>query len=616
MKLRVIQVLRSGLIGVAIGLFLVAHSPASKAQETGAGDPVKDIGNAVKGLFDFVGRTVGSILDKKGGELKSLIDAKKFEDAAAFYVANETDLQKSESSKVLLPRLAAGLGAQLGVDVASIIAKLDAVREVPPTAAWSGLRYELNSAESVLAKVEAQAFYQRQPTLKPAWAAELAASRSRVEALLVANLAKAFASYDHLNQPLFLDAYPAALNARLRSGIAVKASGIWLSAMLRGTEAQAKGLVNAYAPLIATPDARMLVSIAYADAVARARGWRLPRSLQQTLQLAQVLKDAGLDPSPATRALKIALVRGLNPAIEGIDWKTDSIGVPVQQISHGELANWSKEVAAVKPSQVYILLDMSRFTLHSGVRSVSSRSGTREVGQREEANPAVETARQELESARSDLNDVEQLDQQNQAQAQSLARQSGGSGFAALGAIAGSALSSVGLQSARDRVSRAEQAYQTTPRTIRKAVMQDYKVAVASVEVLKVQEVGVYVVDGASGRFGKLALSESARVESDLDLGVDSRDPSASIVESRNNGSRQRLLQFARSGMPLQAGEVWKRIQAADTVTPSRPVAELQKVILEDYKRWQDASAVEQARLKSAAQQGEAQVIRIAEAQQ
>jgi hypothetical protein len=577
---------------------------------------------------------IDSVLDPKGTELKKLVAAGKFEAAAQLWVDNEAEFAKSEKLAPFKPTIGKGLGELLGASVPGTLVTLDALATTPAplqtTASraahwtnspdqWPEIRAKLVAADALLVGARSHAFFIRVPTLAPAWVSTLAASNAQARERLMEGAVRAFVAYDHLSATPFFEAFPVPVADRMKSALAVRAAAVWTTAVLRGSEAQARALVRTYVPHIKSPEARLLIGGAYAGVVARERNWHGPRSLQQIVQLIQTMDDAGLDPAPAARGVKIGLVRGLNPQVDALPWKlTDTAlsAIAVEPVPHTALSAWAREVAAVKPNQVYVLIDLARLSVSWRAGDISERRAERQVGQREEPNPDWDSARSEVNAARKELIEVEELDRQAQAQAQQLAAQSRGSSAHAMSAVFASAASAAALSSARGRVARAELSFTNTPRTVTKPVKQNYQTALARFEVVQTRDVGVYIVDGSRGVFGKVELRDTARVQENVEFGVDPRDASFSTVTARNTAARAQLKRFAEKEMAVDPTGIWRRLLAAPPPALTRPVGELTRALKDDHMQWAATVTAERAGIQSGAQRSEERILRIVQAQQ
>lgn len=581
------------VIALMATVSIAVASTAVGAQDKPAVDPIEEVGSAVKGLFNFIGNTLGSMVDQRGRELQVLVEAGDFEGAATYYTKNEKQLESSQVAEGLLPKIAQGLNLKLATSASSVADRLSGMSIPGSTEQWQEAKALIAEAKGILDRYDAVPLLRKEKLRDPSivrMSTELAAVGNRLDAAA----STAFVAYDHASELLFFDAYPISIAVDQRPRIVLQGAREWIAALVRGSELQARNLAKGYGPYLETQEARTLLSSAYAESFARRRNWVGARTFAQTVELMAALEEAGLDARAISRNIRLVIVRGVQSSSRNVDWRADVSGIKVEEIQFQQINTWLKSLVSSGPDEIVILLDPARIMVHQGAASVIATASQRVVGQRTAPNPDWDSARNELDSARRDLQEVERLDQQNQQQAQSLMRQSGGSGFGAVGAIFGSSVSSYALVSARNRVSQAESDFQSKPRTINQPVTQAYKFAITRLEVVKLHEVGVYVIEPGKSRFRKHVVSGAISEAADFGFGVDSRDPQHSKVEASNEVAKKKLLDFAQGGLPVNFGAVWKQLAAAgseggvESALPSLP-----KFIGDDAKRWEERSKVE-----------------------
>ncbi len=584
----------------------------AKANANANADPVKD-------LFGFLGRVVNSVLPTKENELKRLVESGSFPAAADYWVANQEDLSKSSTARAHIPTIANGIGQLHAAEAATHVAALNAIQGnawTSKSTEWPALKSRVNAAEGLARRVREQPFFVANPAALPASIQGLNEALTAARTRLKDGAVQAFIAYDHRSTVPFFDAYPVQLDARTQSALVVRGSALWLKALLGGTEEQARTVVKAYAGHVKAPEARAMIASAYAGVIARERKWGNQRSLPQVLQLMQALDAAGLDSSMASRSVKIGILRGLNPQADGFRWASNQAvtsAMEVQDLPIGALNDWAREVAAVKPGQIYILIDPSRTSAQWLLTSLNPRPSERQVGQRASRNPAWDQARQEVEEARREYAEAEASNQQLQAQAQQLAAQSAGRSIGILGAMLGSSAGSMSVASAQRRVTEAENTFASTPDTVRVPVTRPYQSALASFEGVRGRETGIYVVHGASGQFFKLDMSDTIKVSEQIVFGIDPTDPGFASANARNRAAQQRFRQLAAGAHYPSTDDIWKKLTSANE-TATTPISRLAQTVRDDHTRWSRAAAAERTKAQASTQQLEERVLKIVEA--
>lgn len=596
-------------------------SPSVGAQVQAIGDAVE---GAVKGIFGFLKNAVDAVLHPKLAELKTLVDAGKFEEAAAFWVANRAELARAEGGPALVAAVGKGLGDTLERAAQPTLAAVRSLAVVSgqarslPAPEWPRVRADLAAADQLLQRTRSHPFYAAQPAILPAWVTDtdhaLAAIRKQLRGAVVG----AFAAHDHRKAPLFFDSYPVEIDPGARALLVVRASALWLDAVLASDEARARTLVGAYAPHVREPEARQMVAGVYASVIARERLWDGQLALPRVLALMQALDDAGLEPSLAAQTMAVAVLRGLSAAGDAFTWRPGdrlAATVPAHDLPVDALASWAEEVSRLRPRRLYVLVDASRVATTGGIVSVNPRPARRQIGQRQLPNPAWDSARERLEDARRELATAEAGDRANQSQAQQLAAQSRGSSFAALAAVMGSAGSSMLLASARRELAEAERNLAETPRTQVQPVLQDYRSAAAEVQLVQTRHTAIYLVDGERAQFVALGWDDGARLSEGLAFGVDPRDREHDALAARTASARERIRRFIDAPGLADASDIWRRLVANSPPSAPAPLASLPRRIREDHARWADAANRAREGARAQAQQAEERVVAIVQAQ-
>lgn len=571
------------------------------AEEPSLPQPVQEIGNALRGVFNFL----GDLAQPKVAELKSLVEAKRFGEAADYYLANETELSPSAGAKAELEKAVAGLNASLAMGAPEASARLAALR-ADQAAEWAQASEALRAARTILANYDAVPLLKR-PEHRSASIAELEQAVVGAQARFAAQAREAFASYDHAATPLFFEAYPAEIGRPERDAIAQQESAAWMAALARSPEPHAKLLAAAYSGALEASQRTLLVA-AYREMLVRARSLGTPLSAGDAVQLARALQEAGLEEGLQTSGLRLIVLQ--ETAGPPISWSTDELKLAVTQLPLRDLPAFLSEVERTKPAEVLAILDPHRLLLHHGTASVATFSARRLTGYRTEPNPEWEQARMAVDSARQTLSDVQQQNEENQRQAQQLARQSGGSSFYMLGAMAGSGLSTYAVNAAQQEVRSAESKFRSTPQTVRVPEYADYAMPVATIQALKRHEVGVYLVEGASSRFWRGVLREEASQSGEFRLGVHPQDPDRAKADADNRSGRSRLAEFVKGPAPLTASQVWQRL-AAEGIVADQPVSALYRTIQADLRAWQLEASEEIARRDSAERAAKAEMARL-----
>jgi hypothetical protein len=591
-------------------------SPDKQVQSQDATDPVKD-------LFGFLRGVVNSVLPTKEKELKRLVDTGSYQAAADYWVANKEDLSKSTTARPLVQAISVGLGNMHATEAAQHVAALQVVMTTPAGKApwvsapteWPGMKNRMAAAEKLAQSVGEHPFFVANPPSVPPSIQGLNDALSAARTKMHESAAYAFVAYDHRSTVPFFDAFPISLDSRTQSALAVRGSALWLKALLGGTEEQARTAAKAYAGYIRAPEARLMIASAYAGVVARERKWSDQRSLQQVVQLMQALDAAGLDSSMAARGVKIGILRGLNPQADGFRWTPNNraaSAMDAQDLPIGALNDWAREVASIKPNQIYVLIDPSRTSAMWQLASLTPRAGERQVGQRASRNPEWDRARQEAEDARREYADAERMNQQTQLQAQQLAAQSAGSSLGALGAMLGATAGAMSVSSAKRRMSDAESTFASTPETLTVAVTRPYQSALASFDAIRERETAIYVVHGARGQFFKLDINDTNKLSDQIVFGIDPTDTGFAAVTARNRAVRERFRQFAANAPYASADEVWNKLTGA-TEVPVTPISRLAQTVRDDHRRWSKSAASERVRAQSSTQQLEERVLKIVE---
>lgn len=591
-----------------------ATVPGTSTLEPQAG--AKANADPVKNLFGFLRGVVNSVLPTKENELKRLVEAGSFQAAADYWATNQGDLSKSSTARALMPAIANGIGQQHAAEAASNVAALNATSGMSRPGEWPGLKARFTASESLVKRVREHPFFVANPAVVPSVIQGLDEALTAARTRLKAGAVQAFVAYDHRNAEPFFDAFPMQLDARTQSALVVRGSALWLKALLGGTEEQARAVVKAYAGHVKAPEARLIVASAYAGVVARERKWGNQRSLPQVLQLMQALDAAGLDSSMASRSVKIGILRGLNPQADGFRWASTqpaASAIEVQDLPIGALKDWAREVASVKPGQIYILIDPSRTSAQWQLASLNPRPGERQVGHRVSRNPGWDQARQEVEEARREYAEAEAANEQTQLQAQQLAAQSAGQSIGILGAMLSSSAGSMSVSSARRRMEAAESTFASTPDTVKTPVSRPYQSALASFEGVRERETGIYVVNGASGQFFKLDMKETNKVSEQVVFGIDPTDPGFATVNARNRAAQRQFRQLVADAPYPAADDIWRKLASA-TETATTPIARLAQTVRDDHARWSRAAAAERAKALASTQQLEERVLRIVEA--
>lgn len=601
-----------------------ASSKDAKAQSAADAEPAR-------GVFSTLRNAVSSILPTKENELKRMLAAGSFWAAADFWVAHQEALLKSSSSRSNILSISNGIGGLESSEASSFAAALQPLTVSLPDSSqrtsaaasqhwsssasnWGGLKAQLAAAETFNKRVREHPFFVTNPTVVPPSIRRLDEVLVEARKELQASATHAFVKYDHRSSTSFFDAYPLELPPRLQTALAVRGSAFWLKALLAGTEDEARRVVKAYAPLIRAQDARNMIASAYAGVVARERKWNDERTLQQVIQLLQALESAGLDASAASRSVKIGILRGLNSKADHFRWTSShrtASTIAAHDLPINALDAWVREVASVKPNEIFILVDPSRTSALWQLISLSPRAGVRQVGQRVERNPAWDRARQEVEEARSEYANVSAQDQQAQAQAQQLASQSRTSGMLAL---LSSSASSMSVISAKRRLTDAESAFASTPDTISTPVTRRYTSVAASFEAIRERETAIYVVYGKSAQFFRVSMPETIKASDQIVFGIDPSDPGFSAATTRNRAAHQRFRHIASSSHYSNADEIWKRLTNASEA-PTTPLSSLVRTIREDHSRWSEAATLRRNRAQSSTENLEQRVLKIAEAQ-
>lgn len=611
--------LLKGLVLAVCALLMAgcATLPGASALEPQGGS--KSDGDPVKVLFGLLRDVVSSAFSSKENELKRLVESGSFQAAADYWAANGDDLSKSSTARALVPAIATGIGQQHAAEATSSQTALNAVQGtawIAKPGEWADLKARVTTAESLVKRVREHPFFVANPAAVPSSIQGLDEALAAARTNMRNGAVQAFIGYDHRSKMPFFEAFPIVLNARTQSALVVRGSALWLKALLGGTEEQARSVAKAYAGFFKAPEARLMIASAYAGVVARERKWGNQRNLPQVLQLMQVLDAAGLDSSIAARSVKIGILRGLNPQADDFRWATTQptvSNIEAHDLPISALNDWAREVASVKPSQIYILIDPSRITARWHLTSLTSRSGERQVGQRVSRNPDWDSARQGVEEARREYAEAETANQKIQSQAQQLAAQSAGRSIGILGAMLSSSAGSMSLSSARSRMEAAESKFASTPETVRTPVTRPYQSALASFEGVRKRDTGIYVVNGASGRFYKLDMEETHKVLEQILFGIDPTDPGFAAANTRNRAAQQQFRQFA-AGEPYPASDdIWKKLTSS-TETSTTPIARLEKTVRDDHTRWSRAAAADLAKAQASTQQLEERVLKIVEA--
>lgn len=586
----------------AAALLLLCIARGAAAQSEAAPNPLGDVENAVRGVFNFF----GGLLDPKASEFKAHVDAGRMSEAAAFYIANEADLSASAGAKALLPKVVGALNASRAGDAQPAALRVAAIPAAIPAADWPRARLELDAARRLLVAYDAEPLLRRPEHRAPS-IAMLEQALREAERRLDAAAEQAFGAYDHASPVLFFDAYPVPVDAARRQAIARGGAERWIASMASAGEPHARRLAAAYgAGLDAAQRERL--SAAYVDVLARSLGIGKAPDAAGAMRLLRALRQAGMSAPRDAVNLRVLVLQGSGPGM--VEWRARNLPVPVEEIHARDLPALVSDIAAARSAATYLLLDPHRAFAHNGTSAIASTQRKRLVGHRTEPNPDWEAARRELESATQDLAQVEQQNQQNQQQAQSLARQSGGSGIGMLGAIAGSSASTFAVASAQERVRKAQSTFQSTPQTRQVAQYQAYAAPVATVEAIRKHEVAVYVVEGATGRFTKRTFAETVRRAAQFQLGTDPADPDHASAQASNAAAKERLASFLKEAPPLQAETVWSKLEAESTLAGQEPIGQLLRAVQADQRAWQQAAADEAARLGAAQKAAESQLER------
>lgn len=573
---------------------------------------------AVKGIFGFLKSAVDTVLNPKATELKALVDAGKFEEAGAFWVAHRSDLARAESAAPLAAAIGKGLGESLARDAEPVMAAL--LKLQPTASAWPAIRADLAAAEALVRRTRAHPFLASEPAQMPPWVATAESQIAAVKARFRGSVVRAFTDYDHRASPPFFEAYPVDIDRQAQAALAVRGSPLWLAAMMGASETQARSLARAYGPHLQAPESRQMVAGTYASVVRRERRWDDELTLPRVVQMMRALEDAGLDASFAAQSVSVGVIRGLDPAGDGFRWQA-ATGMPAAMKAHelpiDGLAAWAAEVAKVRPRQLYLLIDPSRVIATGGLGAIRERAGRRQIGQRTEQNPAWNEARERVEEARRELATAESGDRSNQAQAQQLASQSRGSSFAALAAVMGSAGSSMLVSNARKELADAERNLAQTPRVIAQPVLQPYRSAIAEVALSRTRQPAVYLVDGARATYVALSWEEVARHNERLLFGVDPRDRDHDAAAARNVAAHASIRQFLEAPGHADPAEIWRRANADPPSEPrvAAPLAGLERRVRDDHARWAAGAARLREGSRAAVAQAEAQVLAIVQSQ-
>ena len=643
------------VLGASIGL-----SPLCHAQAEPGPNPLAGIESAVGGFFSSITGAIAGALDPKASELREHIGRGDFVAAEAFYRGN-ADYFADPRYEPLLREIAQGINDRRRPDLESALAQIRALprpvaAEGQEAAKESVARAEgliwnlkqtplvvdrfrsplLDELEAAAADLRSRLAYEpalaairalARPVTPELWGAArqaigqanaaLAAPSSGADAALlelrglrdlhvkelVEGAGSAFRQYDHARPELFFDAYPVAIAADARPGLIKAQAAAWQAALARSSTEQQERLAAAYAPYLDEAE-RENFGRAYAQAVIRARGLGEPLGLGNLLTVIRQVEKAGLPAADLQARIHVWIVKGQPGA------QAAQLALPahqaVREIAPEALEAWAASVARDKRPDIHLLVDPYRAHVRNGLADVAGQPRQFVAGERDEPNPAWDSAQRELEAAHDQLRDVEQQERMAQEQMRQLQQQSLGN-RSRLGAGLGAGMVAWGANAARERVREAEQAARTTPRMVRKEVIESYSAPVARLELFRTHAVAVYAVEAASGGFGKFELRNSARDTADLIVGLHPADREQSSVQGANASAQGRLVGAAKQPLTVTQEALWaailERQPAAD-----QPLRVLAKTVLSDRRQWAEEAARDMAAFRQQSAQADARL--------
>lgn len=504
---------RAALLPIlALIVGLTSASTYAQGIDESAPNSEKTFGDPVGGLLRGVGNLLGGVLSSRERELKSLVDKKRFREAASYY-AKESAYFDRDRSRVseLLNVIATSLNREYEPSLIAAKGNLEkAMAEAGGQssgafAAGKVLQTIIEAAQNELAAYNtvyllSQSGYRSSHAVNVE--ALLSRAREKVDQLGII----AFSEFDHFSGESFFSAYPISGSWPHFLGKNLK---LLEPRIARAEASQIDRFLTTYASQLTNEDKQ---TVARFQLEALRRSGTEGSLLSSARQLQEVARRHNIaEASPSIRL--VYLTDGVG---EGRDFDitiSDDHGLNLTKAALDEATSMVESVGS--PTTVFVRILSSR--VDRKVISRREETSRFESGTRSTPNPEHEIARQRYLQAESSLRQS-QFRNSLTPPAQNWAQ--------VLGRVIGETAEAV----SRDN---AFQAYQNTPPTVTETVYTPYSFRVSEIEITKNATIEITAIDPTARRYWKTLKELSDQKRMHLAFNVHPRDESRYSVSSR-----------------------------------------------------------------------------------